>query len=69
MNRVLLASGLLARGAMASWGTAVADTEDGSCLEEWELLNHQPASSTYQDYVNSSSYHDRTTVFLFLSAG
>ncbi len=41
---------------------------DGSCLEAWELTNHQSASPTYQQNVHSASYRARTTVVVLLAS-
>ena len=64
MIQRLLVLGLLALPATTSGGTA-----PGSCLEYWELLNYQTRRPTYQQLVRSTSYRDRTTVVMLLSAG
>ena len=64
MLRRILVLALLALPATTSGSTA-----PGSCLEYWELLNYQPRRPTYQQLVRSTSYRDRTTVVVLLSAG
>lgn len=55
-------------GAAALWNRASGGTQDGSCLETWELINFQPLSASHGESVKSSSYHSRTTVVLFLAS-
>jgi|PlaIllAssembly_1097288.scaffolds.fasta_scaffold3730449_1 hypothetical protein len=61
---VLIAS-ILSLGAAG----AASAAEDGACLVPWELVNHQPASATYDLPVRSSSYRDLPAVVMLLSSG
>ena len=63
MRRVLLPLALL--GAVSA---VEGDTTDGSCLEPWALENFQPQSVTVGEVVESSAYHARTTVIMFLAS-
>jgi len=70
MRERLFALGFVAiLSGLSCPGSARAGTEDGSCLESWELLNLQQKSVTYQQLVKSSSYQDLPTVVMLLSSG
>ena len=49
-------------------GAARGDTTDGSCLEAWAIENFQPQSATIGEVVESSAYHARATVIMFLAS-
>ncbi len=49
--------------------TLRAGTEDGACIDEFELINFQPQSATFEQSVSSTAYADRTTIVVFLASG
>ena len=65
-------TGTLLLGLLALGGTFSRDvgasTEDGSCIEVFELENFQPLSPTFGQMVESTSYRERTTVVMFLAS-
>jgi hypothetical protein len=61
----LLLCGLLLLGTPQN---ASGSTEAGSCIEPFQLRNHQPLSATAGQLVDSSSYRHRATVILLLAS-
>ena len=59
---------LLILAGIALQSTAAASTIDGLCLEDWNLMNFQPASPMYRQRVSSSAYRARTTLVALVAS-
>jgi len=69
MNQRQIVSAALLGLALTLPVKARADTTAGSCMESFELINHQTKSPSYEQSVSSLFYTNRVTVFLLLSSG